>query len=539
MQRIKKDKTMNIFRKRPLSLILCIWLGVFFIFSLQDVTLRCVLAIISILPYIFSHIFKISRSSKILLQIISGASCLAMLFSFCYFDMYFYPNNYFGENVEIVGTVTDYSASSSYSTKFTLETESINNNPLSRYKINLYLSKSDAGEIIEGSRISFNAKLYESSAESKSYNASIGISGYADDVENLQIIEQTNGGIRGLLSRYKEWLSRYITMLTDSESGALLSALLFGQRDTLSGQVRLDFQRIGISHLLALSGMHLAVLSLGLEKLLSALGVKKKARLAITSLFIILYMSLTGFSLSVMRAGFMLILASMLFLFSHSKDSITSLSVAVTLICILDPCAIFSTSLWLSALATLGIIVLGEYSGSKLKKSKNKRDAILKYLWLGFMASVFAISATIGISSATFGGLSILGIFTTLLFSVVVEIIMYLGCVTLLLGGLLPLGWIIKPLSKAIFWLSAILSSGEHVYLSTNYGFIKLIIVIYVIVFFLFIVLSIHKKREIIIALVIAFVFINICPFVCSVVNDNREEIIYTSDSKCDEILVR
>ena len=530
---------MNIFRKRPLSLILCIWLGVFFLFSLQESMLRWALVLISILPLIFSLVFNFENRGKIILRVISGVSCLAMLFSFCYFDIYFYPNNYFGESVKIVGTVTDYSASSTYSTKFTLETESINDNPFLRYKINLYLPKSDAGEIIEGTRISFNANLQESSKESKSYNTSIGISGYADNVGNLEILEQTNGGIKGVLSRYKEWLSRYVTMLTDSESGALLSALLLGQRDMLSGQVRLDFQRIGISHLLALSGMHLAILSLGLEKLLSALGVKKKTRLALSSAFIIFYMALTGFSVSVMRAGFMLILASILFVLSYGKDSITSLFVAMTIICILDPCAIFSTSLWLSALATIGIIVLGEYSGSTIKKPKTKRDAILKYLWLGFMASVFAISATIGISSATFGGLSILGIFTTLVFSIVVEIIMYLGCITMLLGGLLPLGFIIAPMSKVVVWLSGVLSSGEHVYISTNYAFVKFIIGIYVVIFFLFILLSIRKKRETIIALVTAFAFINICPLIFSVVNDNREQMIYTSDSKCDEILVR
>ena len=530
---------MNIFRKRPLSLILCIALGVFFLFTYQSPLLRLILIVASILPLIISLIPQFKIKEKLLARIITIVALGSMLFSYIYFDVYFAAYNRFDGVVKISGTVTDVSPSSSYSTKLTVLTNDVNGAPFSRYNITVYFPKAEAASMPEGTEIEFEATLHGFSKESRGYNTSIGLSAYADDVENVKILKRGDRGLTATLAHYKEYLSRYITMLTDSESGALLSALLFGRKDNLSGQLKLDFQRIGISHMLALSGMHLAILSLGIEKLLSIFGVKKKIRVAVTSVFILLYMALTGFSLSVMRAGFMLITASVLFMLSRTRDSITSLTVAVSLICLLDPCAVFSTSLWLSALATLGIIVLGEYTFRRMKKPKNRLYAVLRAIWLGIMASVFAISATLAISTFTFGGISCLGMITTLIFSLIAEIIMYLGCITLIIGWLIPIGVLINPLTKIITWLAAFFSSGEFVYLSTNYLIISILIIIYTILFYLFFVVSVKEKRKAIILLTSVFISLTILPVVAGVIKDFDDEIIYASDSKCDEVLIR
>ena len=105
-------------------------------------------------------------------------------------------------------------------------------------------------------------------------------------------------------------------MNSDAETGGLLGAILLGDRTYLSGQTSLDFSRIGISHVLALSGMHLAILILGIEKLLSLIGISKKARYIITIILTLAYVALTGFSVSVVRAGIMLIIRSLLHLIS-------------------------------------------------------------------------------------------------------------------------------------------------------------------------------------------------------------------------------
>ena len=530
---------MNIFRKRPLSLILCIALGVFFLFTFESAVLRSFLLILSILPLFISVIPRFVIKYKSLLRGIGIGALLAIILSYTYFDLYFSVHERFNKSAEITGTVTDVSLTNSYTTRLTVKTDNIDNKPFSRYKIYVYVSKSDGATMPEGTSIKFEANLRDFSSTSKSYNTSIGVSAYASDVENLKIIKHSVGTLDSLLARYKEYLSRYITTITDTKSGAMLAALLFGERDYLPNQLRLDFQRIGISHILALSGMHLAILSLGLNKLLSIFSVKKKARLIVTSIFIILYMALTGFSVSVMRAGFMVIIASMLFILSRSRDTLTSLVVAVTLICVFDPCAIFSTSLWLSAFATLGIIVLGEYTSKYMKKPKNRLENIMRSIVIGMLASIFAISATLAISTFTFGGTSIIGVFTTLIFSIIIEALMYLGCLRLLLGKLLPIGWLISFLTNITTQLSAFFSNGEFIYLSTNYTYISIAVIIYTILFYLFIILPIKKKRKAVIALVICFLFIITASSVSAIITDYDDAIMYMSDTKCDELLIR
>lgn len=530
---------MNIFRKRPLSLILCIALGVFFLFTFESKTLRILLLALSILPLFITLIPRFKALNHILLRAISISSLIAIIFSFTYFDLYFASYERFNERVEITGTITDVSISNSYTRKLTLSTDNIDHKPISRYNINIYLSNTEAATMPIGTKIKFDATLHGFSSDSKSYNTSIGISAYASDIENIEIIDLSVGGINSILGHYKEYLSRYITVLTDLDSGALLSALLFGEKDYLSDQVKLDFKRIGISHILALSGMHLAILSFGLGKLLSIFGIKKKARLAITSALVFIYMALTGFSLSVMRAGFMLIISSILFLLSRSRDSITSLVVAVTLICIFDPCAIFSTSLWLSAFATLGIIVLGEYTSKHMKKATTAFQKLLRSILIGMLASVFAISATLAISTFTFGGLSIIGIFTTLIFSIIIEFLMYLGCLRLLLGRLLPIGWLISILTKITTTMAEFFSCGEFIYLSTNYLYISIAVILYTVLFYLFVILPIKNKRLAVISIVVSLGLITVSSAVSTFLKDYDDEIIYMSDSKCDELLIR
>lgn len=528
---------MNIFQKRPLFLILCIGLGGFFLFTFENIILRGLLIIAGILPLILSFVLKIDDKQRTFSRIVSATLLISILLSFVYFDLWFKAYDIYDEQVEIVGTVKDKSLTNSYTTRLLVQCETINDKH-KNYKFYAYINKKDAANIVYGTKISFKATLGGFSEDSISYNISRGLNAYANDIEDLKILSYSNGGIEGFLIRAKEYLTRYTIMLSDADTGAILSALLIGERDYLPDQLRLDFKRIGISHILALSGMHLAILSFGIDKLLSLLSVKKKSRIIITACFVILYMALTGFSVSVVRAGLMLIISSTLFLFSRGRDSITSLGIAVFLICLFNPNSIYDISLWLSALATLGIIVLTEIL-PLISKQNEKRHKICKYIIMSLLTSVFAISATLIISTSTFDGFSIIAPFTTLIFSVLVEVIMYLGCVMMLVGWLIPLGVIVSPLCRILSLLAGVFSSIEYSYISTNFLVSKIMIIFYTVVFYLFIVLCIKKKTLALNILMAAFIVTLAIPAVFNVINDRNETVAYSSQAKSDEFIIR
>ena len=436
-----------------------------------------------------------------------------------------------------MGRVDELAATNSYTSRFLVKVEKINGEDVYGYKFYAYTNKSDAKNIVCGTRISFNADLTGFSEDSKSYNISKGINAYASDLSDLTIIEYTDGGLAGRLSYYKEMLTRYTIFISDKDSGAILSALLFGERDYLPDQLRLDFKRIGISHILALSGMHLAILSLGIEKFLLFLKVNKKSRLVITSFFVFMYMAITGFSVSVVRAGIMVILSSALFLLSRSKDSLTSLSVAVFVICLIHPYAIYDISLQLSALATFGIISFVEFS--VIEKPMKNKGRVPKYLYNGIMASVFAISATLLISTSNFGCFSIVAPIATLLFSLIVELIMNLGCIMLFIGWLIPVGKILAPLCSIINHLSSWLSSFKWVYVSSGYRIVSILIIAFTIFFFAVIIMKVRKIGTTINALVIIFISILLIPTALSIRQNRNDIVAYNSEYKCDEFIIR
>lgn len=529
---------MNIFYKRPLCLILCIGLCGFFLFSLGETVLRIGMIAISILLLIISLFLWKNKSKRTMIAIISIVLFIACLLSYMYFDGYFNAYDLYEDEVEIEGVVVGISESSSYTTRLHVNVEKINGKYVHDYSFYSYAKKTDAKNVIEGTRISFYAFLEGFSDESRSYNISKGINAYASDVRDLKIIEYTNGGLTGLVNRAREYVTRYIILKSDKDSGAIVSALLLGEKDYLPSQLRLDFRRIGISHILALSGMHLAILSLGIEKTLLLFRIGKRKRIVITAIFVCLYMAFTGFSVSVVRAGLMLIIGSTLHLLSRGKDSLTSLAVAVTIICLFNPNSIYDVSLHLSALATFGIIALGE-NIIKLKKPEGIKNRITNYIGVGILASVFAISATFAVSNYNFGGFSILAPVATIIFSILAEAIMYLGCSLLLVGWILPIGWILSPLCFIMTKLAGGLSSIEFAYVSSNFEFVNLLILIYTILFYLYLIIKLKNPVKAMNIFVVLFFVVTTIPAVATAFKSGKENVGYYSSAKCDEMLIR
>ena len=530
---------MNIFEKRPLCLILCIGLCGFLLFTFENQILKIATITIAILLGILSLFLRKDKYKHIVAAFSAGAVLLGAIASFLYFDLYFKAYNLYEGEVEIVGTVEEVSESSSYSQRLLIQAESINGSP-STYRFYAYPTKAEASGIIEGTRISFKANLDGFSNESYTFNLSDGINAYASDLSEITILEYTDGTPRMIFARVREYLTRYTINLSDGQTGAILSALLLGERDYLPDQLQLDFRRIGISHILALSGMHLAILSLGLTKLLAFFGIGKRTAGIFNIFFTAAYMILTGFPVSVVRAGIMLIILNLLFVTVGSHDSLTSLSVAVFLICLFDPTSIFDISLWLSAFATLGILVYSEYLSQSINRRKKpereRRPLYLKILFgalnwlkLSLFASVFAISATLLISTSTFGEISVLSLISTAILSPLIEVIMYLGTLTLIVGGIIPIGKLLFPFTRAVGWISGALSSLDNVYVSAS-GIITVILSlatsILLVIFFVF---KIQRKR-----VFIAIIAISLCATYSSAIianlsARNTEDIIYVN----------
>jgi competence protein ComEC len=279
--------------------------------------------------------------------------------------------------------------------------------------------------------------------------------------------------------------------------------------------------------------MHLAILALGFAKLLSLFGVGKKLGTLATLMFTVLYMALTGFPISVVRAGIMLVISSLLFLFASASDSFTNLSLSVFLIVLINPYSIFDISLLLSAFATLGIVVLADLPKNYVHKKK---------LWFkilnSFVISLFAISATFLISVLSFEEISILSPLSTFIFALLVEVFLYFGTFFMIFGGILPLGGILTFFGDIIKNLAERFSSIRYITVNNDFLFIKITAVSFTIIFFLFLILDFKNKRRgvALISSLMALILLSSVIFTYNA--ENKERLTYYKTDKGDAILL-
>ncbi|MEM1485543.1 ComEC/Rec2 family competence protein [Oscillospiraceae bacterium PP1C4] len=162
------------------------------------------------------------------------------------------------------------------------------------------------------------------------------------------------------LARYRSAISSHITQQLTGDEGAVLAGMLIGRSENILPDIRYNYARAGISHLLSVSGLHLAILVGLIDCVLRNLYLSRRQRSLLIIVVVVAFMGLTGFSQSIVRAGIMMILCVSAGLFGRDSDSLNSLGFALVAILTVNPYAAFSVSLQLSYLATMGI---GAFSG--------------------------------------------------------------------------------------------------------------------------------------------------------------------------------
>ncbi len=525
---------MNIFEKRPLALILCVMLGGFSLFAFFPPLIRALL-FASSLSFVVIAFFKRGIG---FLKILSVSLLLSFVASFLYFEVVFYPKDLCESENEFVATVIDTNGYENGYQSITVKTSSVNSSK-KKMKINLNVYEFYY-EIKPGYVIRFNAKLEElEDSESfafKKYYTSRGICATVDLTE-LEIKSMGEAPLTYKFKEMRDRISKRAELLSSERAGSMLSALLLGERDRLSGQLNLDFARTGITHILALSGTHVVLLAAAVDKILAACRVGKKYRLVIGSVFVLLFMALTGFPFSVCRAGIMLIISTVLFLLTGCKDSVTSLAMASALIIVISPYSSQDVGLWLSILATAGILISGEILNQRTESAKGIRK-VWQYVSLSFIFSLFAISATVILSTLSFTGTSALSAIATFIFSVLTEAYVYLGVVLFLIGNIIPIGKVLIWFEGIISTLVGYLSGFSFAYSSTEFLPVNILFIALGVSFAIFAFAKIERKRIFLAYLTVLFIFANTLPI--GMTNSVKERDAFEIVSnEYDKIIVR
>lgn len=198
--------------------------------------------------------------------------------------------------------------------------------------------------------------------------------------------------------------------------GGLSVALTTGSKKLLDEGIKSAFTTLGVSHLTAVSGLHLSVITGVLLFILRKIRVNKRLASVICILITLFYMMLADFSGSIVRAGIMLIVILCAEFFGMRGDSLNSLGIAVTVLC-LNPYAVCDIGSVLSVTCILAMVVVFPLFNEKLRakyidplnKTKGEilRDGLFKVL-SGFYTSVVVGAVTMPVCYVFFGSVSVI-----------------------------------------------------------------------------------------------------------------------------------
>ena len=163
----------------------------------------------------------------------------------------------------------------------------------------------------------------------------------------------------------KDEISSRCEGLGEAPAG-LFAALFTGSRDSLPAGDAETFRRAGCSHILALSGMHLGILSGIILLLLKPLPGRKPAFI-ISCIIITAYLYLTGFGVSLVRAALMYFFCGFAVVFYRQFRGTDVLLLSFTAAVIIAPQSFYTVSFQLSFLAVGGILVAAPVVNRVLK----------------------------------------------------------------------------------------------------------------------------------------------------------------------------
>ena len=244
--------------------------------------------------------------------------------------------------------------------------------------------------------------------------------------DRLAVVQQRRAPEQiGFVNSARNAFSDLIDSAGDGAAGAVLKALIIGDRTQITPQIRQAFNRAGVGHLLAISGLHIGIvatvafvlfnaLMVRIRPLLWRAGTRKTAAL-LSLLPVFFYGLIAGFSPSTQRAVIMVTIFLLTFLFESEQDPLNTLSVAALLILVADPPSLFSISFQLSFSAVFAIL----YGLASLPNRRTRQKILPQENWVlkfknrlisFFLVSFFATCGSLPLVAYYFNQISLVGL---------------------------------------------------------------------------------------------------------------------------------
>ncbi len=369
------------------------------------------------------------------------------------------PNLFYKENSIIVGTIENIEYEDDYY-KLTIKgKEKVLGNYYSNNKIDIHLGDKVkvSGIISEPTnptiKNTFNYKKYLNNKDIY----------HLINIDNIIVISKN----KNIYYKVKEFVYKRLN------HNKYLYTFIVGDKFNLSQEIKNSYQENGISHLFAISGMHITLLSNIILKILSTLKVKENKRYLITSIILIFYLLIVGLSPSILRGVlfFIVFKYNNLYYFYIKPTNLFILVLCISLL--INPKYIFEVSFQYSFLISFTLIYMSEFLSSK-----NYFISLIK-------TSIISSIVSLPISLYNFYSINVLSVIYNLLFIPLITIIVFpLSLITFIFPQITPIYNFITDIMENISIVLSKIKLGKLVFMKIHPIFYILYLIIIFIVFY-------------------------------------------------------
>lgn len=258
-------------------------------------------------------------------------------------------------------------------------------------------------------------------------------------------------------------IGQYRALGLSGQSFAVAAAMTLGHRSEISSSLRDAYSAAGVSHILALSGMHLSVIYF----LLSFLFVGRRFAVLRESLLVAAvwgYVFMVGMSPSVVRSALMITVYSAVGLTGRDRMSLNVLAFAALLMLVANPFSLYDVGFQLSFLSVAAILVLHRPLGGLVSLRFQQRHRLFRWFWNLVVMSCSAQLATAPLVAYYFGTVPLYFLLSNLVAIPAVTVILYLSALMLALFFLpaaqqsvvMLLVFVVERLNAFLLWVASL-----------------------------------------------------------------------------------
>lgn len=263
------------------------------------------------------------------------------------------------------------------------------------------------------------------------------------DMSNI-VLTSNGDFILTKLDNFRQFIKNEIFKFYGNDEAATMLALLTGDRTYLSDSFYSNIKGAGVMHVMVVSGMHLSIIVSLMLYIVNKLVYNRFLKSIIVFLTVLAVAAVCGFTMSILRAGITYLMISLSLILNRQSESANNLGTAISVILLLNPMAIFSVALQLSALSTFGILSVALPITKFLKEKFIIRNKGLLSIASAVLITASAMLLTLPVTLSVFGYVSNMSLVANLLISFAVTLAICL-CI---------IGFILFPLRSLLFYFS-------------------------------------------------------------------------------------